>query len=237
MLEKLKEEVCRANLELERSGLVVLSWGNVSGIDRERGLMVIKPSGVPYADLTPDRMAVVDMDGRQVDGAMKPSSDTPTHLELYRAFASIGGVCHSHAPKSTAWAQSCRPIPCLGTTHADYFRGPVPVTEPMNRQLVQEDYEKHTGEAIVQTFQQLDLDPDQMPAVLVSQHGPFTWGDRAAQAVTAAVVLEYVAALALDTLQVLQEPPPPFASWLLDKHYLRKHGPNAYYGQPPQKAT
>jgi L-ribulose-5-phosphate 4-epimerase len=228
MLEALKEAVCKANLELKEHKLIIYSWGNVSGIDREKGLVAIKPSGVAYDELTPDKMVVLDLDGKVVDGKLRPSSDTPTHLELYRSFACIGGVTHTHSPWATAWAQGHREIPCFGTTHADYFYGPVPVTAKMTKQEVEGDYELNTGKVIVKRFK--DIDPAQMPAVLVAGHGPFTWGPTAAKSVEAAVVLEEVAKMAAGTVGI-NGGQKAISQWLLDKHYLRKHGKNSYYGQ------
>ena len=225
---RLREEVCEANMELHRRGLVICSWGNVSGIDREAGVVVIKPSGVAYADLTPGDLVAVSLDGEVVAGQMRPSSDTPTHLELYRQFAGIGGVCHTHSKHATQWAQAEREIPCLGTTHADYFYGAVPVTETMTKEEIEEDYELNTGKVIGRRFE--GLNPRQMPAVLVAQHGPFTWGPDAGAAVEAAVVLEEVADMALGTV-LLDARQSGIAQTLLDKHYLRKHGEDAYYGQ------
>ncbi len=230
MLESLKIEVCQANIELQRQRLVIYSWGNVSGIDRGRGLVAIKPSGVSYDELTPDMIVLVDMDGKVVEGRLNPSSDTPTHLELYRSFAAVGGICHTHSTNATVWAQAKRAIPCLGTTHADYFYGEIPVTRLLSPQEIQTDYELNTGKVIVEKFAKSRLDPLQMPAVLVAAHGPFTWGKDAAQSVESAVVLEQIAAMALKTaaINAALEPVPAV---LLDKHYLRKHGKNAYYGQ------
>lgn len=200
MLEQLKEEVCQANLDLVQEGLVIQTWGNVSGIDRKQGLVVIKPSGVPYSHMKPEQMVVVALDsGQVVEGKLKPSSDTPTHLVLYRAFAGIGGVVHTHSLLATAWAQTCRELPALGTTHADYFFGPVPCTRPLHPEEIDGDYETETGKVIVEAFTQRD--PLSCPAVLVSSHGPFTWGKTAHDAVHIAVVLEHVVRLAGETLR------------------------------------
>ena len=186
MLENLKIEVCEANLELKRSNLIIYSWGNVSGIDRAEGFVAIKPSGVSYDTLTPDDIVLVDLKGNVVEGQLRPSSDTATHLELYRQFPNIGGVCHTHSLHATIWAQAGRPIPCLGTTHADYYYGPIPVTAPMTEAQIKTDYELNTGNVIVETF--ASMNPDQMPAVLVANHGPFTWGPTPEKAVESAVV-------------------------------------------------
>ena len=229
MLESLKIEVCEANLELKRNNLIIYSWGNVSGIDRERGIVGIKPSGVAYENLTPDKITLVSLNGEIVDGDLKPSSDTPTHLELYRNFKTIGGVCHTHSANASSWAQACRPIPCLGTTHADYYYGRIPVTRPMTEAEIQSAYELNTGKVIVETF--VDLNPDHMPAVLVANHGPFTWGPTPADAVESAVVLEQVADMALKAALLRQAGPESISQTLLDKHYFRKHGQDAYYGQ------
>lgn len=228
MLKNLKKMVCAANRRLPRMGLVTLTWGNVSGIDRDRGLMVIKPSGVPYEDLTPECMVVVDRTGAVVDGDFKPSSDTPTHLRLYEAFPDIGGVVHTHSTWSTAFAQAGLPLDAYGTTHADHFHGAVPCTRALTDDEINGDYEWETGNVIVETF--TGIDPLSIPAVLVKNHGPFTWGLTAFEAVQNAVVLEEVAKMA--TLSRLLHPGlPPVGQVLLDKHYLRKHGENAYYGQ------
>ena len=229
MLEELKRSVCQANLELVKEGLVVQTWGNVSGIDRERGVVVIKPSGVAYDGMKPEHMVVVSLQsGKVVEGELKPSSDTPTHLVLYRAFKGIGGIVHTHSLYATAWAQACRGIPSYGTTQADYWYGDVPCTRRMKSQEIKTDYEANTGHVIVERFK--NLDPLHHPAVLVASHGPFTWGNDAAKAVENAVVLEFVARLASETLQ-LNPKLKPMQSSLLDKHFLRKHGPTAYYGQ------
>lgn len=229
MLEKLKRAVCRANLDLVREGLVMQTFGNVSGVDRERDLVVIKPSGVPYEGMKPDHMVVVSLaDGRVVEGRYRPSSDTPTHLVLYRAFGGVGGIVHTHSVQATAWAQARREIPPLGTTHADFCHGPVPCTRLMTSQEIQTDYEANTGRVIVERFR--GLDPRSFPAVLVASHGPFAWGKDAAEAVHHAAILEYLARLASET-ERLQPTIKPMQRALLDKHFLRKHGPGAYYGQ------
>ena len=228
MLENLKINVCEANFELKRNDLIIYNWGNVSGIDREKGIVAIKPSGVSYDTLTPDDIVLLDLEGNIVEGTLRPSSDTPTHLELYRNFRDIGGVCHTHSLNATVWAQACRSIPCLGTTHADYFYGSVPVTSLMTDEQIESDYELNTGKVIVETFKQLD--PCQMPAVLVANHGPFTWGATPDKSIESAVVLERVAKMALKTA-IIKPELPPISKTLLDKHYLRKHGKHAYYGQ------
>ena len=229
MLDELKKQVCDANLELVAEGLVIQTWGNASGIDREHDLVVIKPSGVPYADMRPEHMVVVSLEtGNVVDGSLNPSSDTPTHLVLYRAFKDIGGVVHTHSLFATAWAQAGRGIPSYGTTQADYWHGDVPCTRLLTPKEIKDDYEANTGQVIVETFQKLD--PMQHPAVLVASHGPFTWGRSLADAVHNASVLEFVARLASETLRINPKTK-PMPSALLDKHFLRKHGPEAYYGQ------
>jgi L-ribulose-5-phosphate 4-epimerase len=230
--EELKKAVCDANRELQKQRLVIGSWGNVSGMDRSAGLIAIKPSGVAYGELTPDKIVLLDLDGNTVEGTLKPSSDTPTHLELYRHFEAIGGICHTHSLSATTWAQACREIPCFGTTHADYYYGAVPVTDVMANEQIRSDYELNTGKVIVSRF--AGLDPMQMPAVLVANHGPFTWGKSPAAAVESMVVLEQVAAMALGTL-IINPNQSPISRALLDKHYLRKHGKNAYYGQEKRK--
>ena len=231
MLEKLKAEVCQANLDLVRKGLVIETWGNASGVDRARGLMVIKPSGVPYDGMLPKHMVVVSLaDGKVVEGNLKPSSDTATHLVLYRAFPKIGGVVHTHSLFATAWAQAQRGLPSYGTTQADYWYGDVPCTRLLKPAEIKNDYEANTGEVIVKTFQKLKFDPMQHPAVLVASHGPFTWGKDVADAVHNAGVLEFIAQLASETLKINPKLK-PMQSVLLDKHFLRKHGPSAYYGQ------
>ena len=230
MLKKLKHAVYEANMELPHRGLVTYTWGNVSGIDRERGLVVIKPSGVSYDELTPDDLVVLDLDGKVVDGKLNPSSDTKTHLELYKAFPEIGGIVHTHSPYAVGWAQAGRDIPAYGTTHADYFYGPVPCCRSLTEQEVEEDYERNTGLVIVETFRQRELDPVHVPGAICRNHGPFTWGKDAAQAVYHAVVLEEVAKMAVYTTQIAPDAQPA-PQCVLDKHFLRKHGPNAYYGQ------
>jgi len=229
MLERLREEVCRANLRLAAEGLVIETWGNVSGIDRAQGLLVIKPSGVAYEGMKSDHMVVVSLaTGEVTEGDLRPSSDTPTHIELYRAFPDIGGVVHTHSIFATAWAQARREIPALGTTHADYFHGPIPCTRPMTEAEIGGDYETNTGKVIVERF--AELDPMRIPAVLVASHGPFAWGRSPDEAVAGAAHLEHVARLASETLRV--EPNAgPMPQALLDKHFLRKHGPGRYYGQ------
>ena len=227
MLEDLRKAVLEANQELVRQGLVLYTWGNVSGIDREKGLVVIKPSGVRYEDLTADSLVVVDLDGRTVEGHLRPSSDTSTHIELYKAFPFIGGVVHTHSTQAVAWAQAGRDIPALGTTHADYFHGPVPCTGNLAPEEIARDYEAATGRLIARTFRHLD--PMETPAVLVKSHGPFCWGRDAAEAVYNARVLEEVALMARLTLDL--NPDAVFQKELEDKHFSRKHGPGAYYGQ------
>ena len=229
MLEELKKQVCEANLDLVRRGLVILTWGNASAIDREKGLVVIKPSGVSYATMKPADMVVVDLDGQVVDGELRPSSDLPTHLKIYRAFPSVGGVVHTHSTYATAWAQACRPIPNIGTTHADHFHAAVSVTGEIPDERIASDYEAATGDVIVETFRTGDIDPEANAAVLVAHHGPFTWGKDAAQAVENAVVLEEVAKMA--SISFALNPSLAMNPALVEKHYSRKHGPKAYYGQ------
>lgn len=228
MLDQLKEQVCRANAELPKYGLVTFTWGNVSGFDRASGLMVIKPSGVPYEELKPEQMVVVDSDGRVVEGDLRPSSDTPTHLVLYRAFPNVGGIVHTHSPWATIWSQAGQGIPALGTTQADYFYGAIPCTRQMTDEEIGGEYEAETGNVIVEAFR--DLNPDRIPGVLVNSHAPFAWGKDAMNALHNAVVLEEVAKMAYHTRQ-LNAGVAPMGQALLDKHYLRKHGANAYYGQ------
>jgi len=228
VLEQLKAKVCKANVELKTQKLVLYSWGNVSGIDREKGIVAIKPSGVAYDELKPEAIVLLRLDGKVVEGDLNPSSDTPTHLELYRKFDRIGGICHTHSKYATIWAQACKDIPCFGTTGADNFYGDVPVTALMTKEQIESDYELNTGKVIVERFK--NLDPAQMQAVLVANHGPFTWGKDGDKAVENAVVLEEVAAMALGTMQINPQQQ-SISQVLLDKHYLRKHGKGAYYGQ------
>jgi L-ribulose-5-phosphate 4-epimerase len=228
MLKKLREEVCAANRRLATCGLAALTWGNTSGLDRDRCLMVIKPSGVPYDAITAEQMVVVDLEGRVVEGDLRPSSDTPTHVLLYRHFDGIGGITHTHSRAATAFAQARREIPCLGTTHADHFFGAVPLTRALSEEEVAGDYEAATGRVIVERF--ADLDPTAMSAVLVAGHGPFCWGPSAADSVTTGCVLEAVAEMALASLCINPQTP-PLERYLLGKHFSRKHGPGAYYGQ------
>ncbi len=228
MLEQLKADVYRANLDLVRHGLVTMTWGNVSGISDERDLVVIKPSGVSYQRMGPEQMVVVDLSGKVVEGECRPSSDTPTHLALYRHFQAVGGVAHTHSTRATTFAQARVEIPCLGTTHADHFFGPVPVTRPLSPDEVEAAYEANTGQVIVERF--ASLDPLEVPAVLVAGHGPFTWGRDAVESVRNAVALEAVAEMVLG-VQTLRSDAPPLESYVLEKHYRRKHGADAYYGQ------
>lgn len=229
MLEKLKAEVCKANLDLVAEGLVIQTWGNASGVDRDRGLMVIKPSGVSYDVMKPEHMVVVSLaDGKVVEGALKPSSDTPTHLVLYHAFKDIGGVVHTHSLYATAWAQAQKEIPSYGTTQADYWYGDVPCTRQLTAREIKDYYEVNTGKVILETFRKMN--PLEHPAVLVASHGPFTWGRTPAEAVHNASVLEFIARLASETLRINPKTK-PMQSALLSKHFLRKHGPNATYGQ------
>ena len=232
MYEELRKAVCDANIELQRRNLVIYSWGNISGIDRTAGIVAIKPSGVSYDDLTPDKIVLLGLDGTIVEGKLKPSSDTPTHLELYRNFKAIGSICHTHSVNATAWAQACKEIPCFGTTHADYFYGSVPITKIMTEDEIRSDYELNTGKVIVRRF--ADMDPMKMTGVLVANHGPFSWGRTPAAAVESMVVLEQIATMALGTIMI-NPSQGPISKVLLDKHYLRKHGKNAYYGQNAQK--
>ena len=230
MLKSLKEAVYEANMELPKRHLVTYTWGNVSGISREKGLVVIKPSGVEYDELSPDKLVVLDLDGNIVEGKLNPSSDTKTHLELYKAFPQLGGIVHTHSTHAVAFAQARRDLPAFGTTHADYFYGPVPCTRELTPEEIDKDYEKNTGKVIVETFKARGIDPLYVPGVLCASHGPFTWGKDAAQAVYHAVVLEEVARMAILTLTI--DPGAlPAPQHVLDKHFMRKHGPNAYYGQ------
>lgn len=228
MLEKLKRIVLDANLQLPVHELVTFTWGNVSGIDRDLGLVVIKPSGIPYEELKLDDLVTVDLDGKKVEGNLKPSSDTATHLALYQAFSDIGGIVHTHSPWATSWAQAGRSIPAYGTTHADYFFGTIPCTRMMNEKEIQGSYELETGNVIIETFR--DINPMQIPGVLVNNHGPFAWGKDAGNALHNAVVIEEVAKMAYHTVH-LNPDIEPIDQELLDKHFLRKHGAKAYYGQ------
>lgn len=228
MLQTLKENTANANRDLQKHNLVVFTWGNVSAIDRERRFVVIKASGVSYEKLTADAMVVVDLAGRVVEGNLRPSTDTATHLELYRQFPDIGGIVHTHSREAVAWAQACRPIPCMGTTHADYFYGEIPCTRPLTAEETATDYELNTGRVIAESF--VDLDYRAMPAVLVAEHGPFTWGRDPDEAVHNSVVLEEVAAMAARAV-MLGRNLSSIPQHLLDKHYLRKHGTDSYYGQ------
>jgi L-ribulose-5-phosphate 4-epimerase len=228
VLEALRTEVYEANLELVRRGLVLYTFGNASGLSRDDGLVAIKPSGVPYEKMTPADMVIVDLEGRVVEGSLRPSSDLATHVALYRAFPSIGGVVHTHSRHATAWAQAGREIPCFGTTHADYFYGPVPVTVPLTPAEIESEYEANTGVAIVRLIE--GRDPLGCPAALVAGHGPFCWGKSAAAAAHMAVIVEELAAMAMQTLAI-NPAAAPISEALLDKHYFRKHGPKAYYGQ------
>ena len=230
MLKRLKKQVLEANLALPAHGLVTFTWGNVSGIDRERGLVVIKPSGVAYDGMSVDDMVVVDLEGNVVDGKWKPSSDTPTHLELYRAFPECGGIVHTHSRWATSFAQAGRGIPAMGTTQGDYFYGEIPCTRLMTPEEIAGEYELETGKVIVETFRARGIDPAAVPGVLVNSHGPFAWGKDAAEAVHNAVVMEEVAFMDFHAL-ALEPGRGPMQQELLDKHYLRKHGANAYYGQ------
>ena len=234
MLEELKEKVFHANLELVKHGLVIFTWGNVSAIDRATGLVVIKPSGVDYDKLTPEMMVVMDLNGNKVEGNLNPSSDTATHLELYKAFPEIGGIVHTHSSYATSWAQAGRDIPCYGTTHADYIYGPVPCVRCLTKEEIEDAYEENTGHLIVNEFKRLGKDPKAVPVVLCKNHGPFAWGKDAKEAVHNAVVLEEVAKMAYraETINPRIQPAP---QELQDKHYNRKHGKNAYYGQTVQK--
>jgi L-ribulose-5-phosphate 4-epimerase len=232
MLKELRERTLSANLELFGRNLAILTWGNASEIDRERGLVAIKPSGVPYAEMKAEDIVIVDLDGKLVEGRYRPSSDLPTHLVLYKAFPSCGGVVHTHSTNAAAFAQAGVDIPAEGTTHADYFYGPVPCTREMTEEEIGGDYEAETGRVIVETFRSRGMDPASVPAVLVKGHGPFTWGADADEAVHNAIVLEEVSKMAI--LSRIAGTPPGISRRLLDKHFLRKHGPSAYYGQGKQ---
>jgi len=231
-LQQLREEVLEANLELVRRGLVLYTFGNASGILRDEGLIVIKPSGVPYETMKPEHLVLTDLQGNVLESDLRPSSDLPTHVALYNAFPQIGGVVHTHSEYATAWAQARREIPCFGTTHADYFHGPVPVTNPMPSDEIEGEYEKNTGSAIVRRFQ--GLNPNAIPAVLVANHGPFTWGKDACAAAHNAVVLESIARMAFFTVTISAEAN-AIGKALHDRHFLRKHGSKAYYGQEQEK--
>lgn len=230
MLEQLKERVCAANLELVARGVVIYTWGNVSEIDRVSGIVAIKPSGVDYDAMTPDDIVLVNLEnGEVVEGKWKPSSDTPTHLELYRAFPEIGGITHTHSTNAVAFAQAGTDIPALGTTHADYFYGDIPCTRALTKDEVESAYEVNTGKVVIETIQNHAYPVLNIPGIVVKNHGPFAWGRNAASSVYHAVVIEKVAEMAMKTLQL--NPQSEMAQYVLDKHYMRKHGPNAYYGQ------
>ena len=233
MLTELKKQVWQANLDLVKHELITLAFGNVSGIDRDKGLIVIKPSGVSYGEMKPGDMVVVDLEGKVIESRLNPSSDTPTHLELYKAFKQIGGVTHTHSEYATIFAQACKEIPCFGTTHADYFKGDIPVTRYLSKEEVKENYEGNTGKVIVEHF--AGLGPLEMPVVLVAGHGPFSWGETPSESVKNSLILEKVAKMALGTLQINPKNV-SLPEYLLQKHYQRKHGPNAYYGQKKQGA-
>lgn len=230
MLEELRRQVWEANMELPRKGLVTYTWGNASGIDREKGLVVIKPSGVSYEELTPQMLVVLDLEGNIAEGTLRPSSDTKTHLELYRRYSDIGGVVHTHSTYAVSWAQAAEDIPCYGTTHADYFYGAVPCTRSLTEEEVQEDYERNTGRVIIEELERRGINPIHTPGVICANHGPFTWGEDAPQAVYHAVVLEEVAKMALLT-RIVNSGAKTAPQYVQDKHFMRKHGPDAYYGQ------
>lgn len=230
MLEELKKKVYEANMELPRRGLITYTWGNVSEIDRDTGYFVIKPSGVDYDKLRPEDMVVMDLEGKRIEGTLNPSSDTPTHLELYKKYPEIGGVVHTHSPEATSWAQAGRDIPLYGTTHADYFYGSIPCARSLTPEEIGGEYERNTGLVIIETFEQRGLNPMHTPGVLCTNHGPFTWGKDAAEAVHNAVVLEEVARMAIRT-ELLNPQVQPAPDSIRDKHFFRKHGENAYYGQ------
>ncbi|MDO4555682.1 MAG: L-ribulose-5-phosphate 4-epimerase [Lachnospiraceae bacterium] len=230
MLEELKKEVYEANMELPRRGLITYTWGNVSGIDRESGYFVIKPSGVDYDVLKPEDMVVMDLEGNKIEGKYRPSSDTPTHQELYKKYPEIGGVVHTHSPYATSWAQAGRSLPLYGTTHADYFYGSIPCARSLTEAEIEEAYEKNTGLVIIETFEKMKMNPMYTPGVLCTNHGPFTWGKDAAEAVHNSVVLEEVAKMAMFT-ETVNPKVDPAPNCIRDKHFFRKHGENAYYGQ------
>ena len=229
MLEELKKQVYEANMELPKRGLVTYTWGNVSGIDRETGYFVIKPSGVDYDLLSPSDMVVMDLEGNKIEGKYNPSSDTKTHIELYKKYKDIGGIVHTHSSWATSWAQAAREIPCYGTTHADYFYGDIPCSRELSQEEVESDYETNTGIVIIETLESRQIDPMAVPGIVVKNHGPFAWGKSPANAVYNAVVMEKVAEMDLKTLAL--NPNAEMKQYVLDKHYMRKHGPNAYYGQ------
>ncbi len=229
MLKSLKEEVLKANLDLPRYGLVTFTWGNVSGIDRDKGLIVIKPSGVPYDELKAEHLVVLDLDGNKIEGDLNPSSDTATHLVLYRNFKEINGIVHTHSSWATSWAQAGRSIPCFGTTHADYFYGSIPCTRKMTKEEIEGNYEENTGHVIIETFK--NLNPVYVPGVLVEDHGPFSWGKSPDNAVHNAVVMEEVAKMSFNTVMLSNGDAEPASDYILNKHFMRKHGANAYYGQ------
>ncbi len=230
MLEQLKEIVFQANMELPKRGLVTYTWGNVSGIDRESGYLVIKPSGVEYEHMKPEDMVVVDLSGNRVEGHYKPSSDTATHIELYKKYPELGGIVHTHSTWATSWAQAGRSIPLYGTTHADYFYGPIPCARSLTKEEIEGEYEKNTGLVIIETLTSKNISPSSMPGILCTNHGPFTWGKDAKEAVHNAVVLEEVAKMACYS-ELINREITPAPQTIADKHYLRKHGENAYYGQ------
>ena len=230
MLQELKESVLQANLDLVRNGLVLFTWGNVSQIDRKSGLVVIKPSGVSYESMTADDLVVVDLEGKVVEGRLRPSSDTPTHLEFYKAFAHVNGVTHTHSTFATSWAQSGRDIPFYGTTHADYFYGDIPCARPLTKEEIEGEYEKNTGLVIIETLKKRNINPMDIPGIIIASHGPFAWGKDAKEAVHNAVVMEELAKMAYRTIQINPEIK-SVEQYLLNKHYFRKHGANAYYGQ------
>ncbi len=228
--EKLRREVFDANLDLVENGLVVLTWGNASGIDREKGVIAIKPSGVSYAEMKPEDLVLLDLDGNIVEGTMRPSSDTPTHLVLYRAWPEIGGVVHTHSLHATAFAQAGKPIPCFGTTHADFCPGDIPCIRALTKEEVETDYEGNTGKSIVEHYAKNGLKPLEFPAAALTHHGPFSWGKNAAKAAENALIMESAASMAILT-RTINPGAEAIPQYILDKHYLRKHGPNAYYGQ------